>query len=410
MTTAASSGFTGVNLARLLTHREENEKQVDRSLILLKDSLRSRMSLQLMQMLARGLIFGMLVLLVWQLTDRNPEPLSLAGLLLLVALVLGWLEWLVSEQIARSAEQWLLRMSGFIRGISLLLYPLASVPMTVVSEANGELETTTRVTEAELKTLVDAGQQEGVLEKEERKMIYSVIALGDTLAREIMVPRIDVLALDVDTPLHKAVDALLKSGYSRIPVYEETIDHILGLLYAKDLLDAWRTDSQNTKIRKILRPAYFVPEAKKLDELLAEMQSRRVHMAIVVDEYGGVAGLVTLEDIVEEIVGEIRDEYDHSEEAFYQQVTAGEYVFSGRIPLDDFNELMDSNLPDDDADTLGGYIYSQIGRVPIGGESVQVENLLLTVEQVSKRRIRKIHAKYLPPSPQDGHEEVHAKQ
>jgi CBS domain containing-hemolysin-like protein len=264
------------------------------------------------------------------------------------------------------------------------------------------------VTEDEVKTLVDAGQEEGVFEQGERRMIYSVFELGDTLAREIMVPRIDMLVLDVTTPLLEAIDVLLQSGHSRVPVFEDTVDHTLGLLYAKDLLRISRQGDSLNSLRDLLRPAYFVPEAKKVDELLAEMQSRRIHMAIVVDEYGGVAGLVTLEDIVEEVVGEIRDEYDQEEEFPYQALADGEYVFLGRVGMDDFNEIMGSDLPTDDADTLGGYIYSQLGRVPIVGESVQQGNLLLTVELVSARRIRKVRARWLMPVTQDGKEEESA--
>jgi CBS domain containing-hemolysin-like protein len=154
-----------------------------------------------------------------------------------------------------------------------------------------------------------------------------------------------------------------------------------------------RLEGQNlSSLRSLLRPAYFVPEAKKVDELLREMQSRSVHMALVVDEYGGIAGLVTMEDIVEEIVGEIRDEYDQSEEQLYEQVGENEYIFHGRIDLDDFNSVIGSSLTKEVADTLGGFIYSQIGRVPVGGEKVEVENLVLTIEQVSGRRIRRVRA------------------
>jgi CBS domain containing-hemolysin-like protein len=190
---------------------------------------------------------------------------------------------------------------------------------------------------------------------------------------------------------------LLRSGYSRVPVFEESVDNTLGLLYAKDLLRAWREGEKLGFLRDLLRDAYFVPEAKKADELLAEMQTRRMHMAIVVDEYGGVAGLVTLEDIVEEILGEIQDEYDQGEEAPYQELTDGDgYMFQGRIDLDDFNDIMSSDLPSDEADTLGGYIYSRLGRVPTVGEKVHTGNLLLTVEQVSARRIRKVSARWTP--------------
>ncbi len=175
-------------------------------------------------------------------------------------------------------------------------------------------------------------------------MIHSIFELSETLAREIMVPRIDVLALDVHTPSDEAVDALLSSHFSRMPVYQDSVDNILGLLYAKDLLRVWREGNQTVSLHTLLRPAHFVPEAKKINELLEEMQIRRVHMAIIVDEYGGVAGLVTLEDIVEEILGEIQDEYDQGEELPYQPLGDGEYLFQGRIDLDDFNEVMSSNL------------------------------------------------------------------
>ena len=150
-----------------------------------------------------------------------------------------------------------------------------------------------------------------------------------------------------------------------------------------------------------MRPAYFVPEAKKVDELLAEMQKQRVHMAIIVDEYGGVAGMLTLEDIVEEIVGEIQDEYDQGEEAPYQKLADGSYLFQGHIDLDSFNEMMGSYLPSDEADTLGGYIYSQLGRTPVVGEKLLSENLLLTVEQVSTHRIRKVNARWVPSESQE---------
>jgi CBS domain containing-hemolysin-like protein len=167
-------------------------------------------------------------------------------------------------------------------------------------------------------------------------------------------------------------------------------------LYTKDLLKITREGGEERSLREVLRPAYFVPEAKKVDDLLAEMQSQRIHMAMVVDEYGGIAGLVTLEDIVEEIVGEIQDEYDQGEELPFQQVAEGEYIFQGKVDLDDFNEMMGSSLPAEEADTLGGFIYNRMGRVPAAQEAVQVEDLLLTVEQVSGRRIRKVRAKQLP--------------
>jgi CBS domain containing-hemolysin-like protein len=184
---------------------------------------------------------------------------------------------------------------------------------------------------------------------------------------------------------------VIESGHSRIPVYEEVIDNVVGLLYAKDLLRPM-LDGENEPVNKLLREAFFVPEAKKVDELLREMQARGVHIAVVVDEYGGMAGLVTLEDIVEEIVGEIRDEYDQSEELLYQQVSDDEIMFNGRIDIDDLNEVIDTHLTREIADTLGGYIYGQVGRVPTEGEQVILEGWMLVVEHVVGRRIRQVRA------------------
>jgi len=190
-----------------------------------------------------------------------------------------------------------------------------------------------------------------------------------------------------------SIRAFTQSGHSRVPVFDETIDNIIGLLYAKDLLQVDSSSHEITDIRPFLRKAYFIPESKNVDELLREMQAQGIHMAIVVDEYGGTAGVVTLEDIVEEIVGEIRDEYDQGEEHQVQRLSDDEYVFSGRVALDDVFDNLRVDLSGDMADTLGGFVYGQIGRVPLGGEQIKIDGWVLTVAQVSGRRIRKIVAK-----------------
>jgi CBS domain containing-hemolysin-like protein len=365
-------------------------------------------SLRFAQAILRFLMAGAVIILYTPaatLTTR--AALSVLAAMLITALVVFLLEWTVEMIISREPETWAIRLAPYAKALLFVTSPLLALPLAFSHETNGVHEGAGTVTEDELMSLVDAGQQEGVLEQGERKMIYSIFRLGDTLAREIMIPRIDLLALDVDTSPPEAVDALLKSGFSRVPIYEGTVDNILGLLYAKDLLRIWREGNQIDSLSQLLRPAYFVPEAKKVDELLAEMQSQRIHMAIVVDEYGGVAGLVTLEDIVEEIVGEILDEYDQVEEMPYQSVSEGEYVFQGRVDLDDFNEIMNTDLPDDEADTLGGFIYSQIGRVPTGGEHVFVDNIQLIVDQVTGRRIRKVRARRIQPPDKDGEYKSH---
>lgn len=262
--------------------------------------------------------------------------------------------------------------------------------------------------EEEIRTIVDAGEEEGIIEEDEREMIYSIFEFGDTLAREIMVPRIDVVAVEVNTPMLEALDTIMRAGHSRLPVYSDTMDNIEGLLYAKDLLPYLRDGKTDVPLPEVLRPAYFVPETKKVNELLEDLQQRKVHMAIVVDEYGGTAGIVTIEDILEEIVGEIQDEYD-SEEAAVQHLSPSEIIFNARFNVDDASKLLAINLPTEGGDTLGGLLYSELGRVPAVNDEVIIDGVKLTVLSVSGRRIKKIKATKLDESPagdkqSDGHE------
>ncbi|MBX3063063.1 MAG: hemolysin family protein [Anaerolineae bacterium] len=253
------------------------------------------------------------------------------------------------------------------------------------------------VTEEEIKTLVDAGSEEGVIEDEEKEMIYSIFQFGDKVAREIMVPRIDITALPADATTRIAIDMTLKAGHSRIPIYEETIDKVIGLIYAKDLLRAiGGGQSQDKMVREIMRPAYFVPESKRAGDLLEELQQRKIHMAIVIDEYGGTAGLVTIEDLLEEIVGDIQDEYDPEEEADFERISDDEYVFDAGINLNEVNEMMDVELPTDESDTLGGFVLSTLGKVPLAGETFKQDNLEIKVESITGRRIRKVRVTRLP--------------
>ncbi len=245
--------------------------------------------------------------------------------------------------------------------------------------------------EEEIRTMVDAGEEEGIIEEEEREMIYSIFEFGDTLTREIMVPRIDVIALDVNTRMLEALDVILAAGHSRIPVYADVIDDVVGVLYAKDLLTYLRDGQNDAPLTSIVRPAYFVPETKKVDDLLTDLQQRKVHMAVVVDEYGGTAGIVTIEDILEEIVGEIQDEYD-SEESFYEVTGPDEVVFDARTNLDDVDKLLNVELPHEGGDTLGGLIYAELGRVPVAQDSVDIDGVRLTVLSVVARRIKKVKA------------------
>lgn len=314
---------------------------------------------------------------------------------------------LVPEEIAAAhPERWAIRFVYLLRALEFLLWPSVRLAVWIGNRFAAPfgglpLSGTTLVTEEEIRTLVDAGEEEGVIEEEEKQMIYSIFELGDTIAREVMIPRIDIVAVDVDTSLEEVVRIILEAGHSRIPVYEGTVDSILGLVYAKDLLVYLQPDRPRPSLRDILRPAYFVPETKKVDDLLREMQRQRIHMAIVVDEYGGTAGLVTVEDILEEIVGEIQDEYD-TEEPFFEQVGEGEYVLDARTNLYDVNDMLKTDLPTEPTATVGGLIYNALGRVPVPGDVLRVGEWRIEVLSVSGRRIGKVRMVREQREPDEG--------
>ena len=340
-----------------------------------------------------------------------PAPVSHSAAIGLITLglalvVLTFGELIPKEVAAHNPEPFALWAVYPMRAVAFVASPLARVVVAVSRLLTGLSGETPPglpfITEEEIKTLVDAGEEGGVIEEDEKRMIYSIFEFGDTLAREVMVPRIDVVAIEVNSRLSEALDVAIQAGHSRIPVYEETIDNIIGMLYAKDLLRYWcqpapgKNNFDDLKLGDILRDVFYVPETKKVDELLQELQQRKVHIAVVVDEYGGTAGLVTIEDILEEIVGEIQDEYDTDEEAFVEVINPDEIIFNGRIGVDDVNQMLNIELPTDSGDTLGGLMYSRLGRVPAVGDKARIRDVELSVLAVAGRRIKKVKVTRLP--------------
>ncbi|MBI4497626.1 MAG: HlyC/CorC family transporter [Chloroflexi bacterium] len=238
------------------------------------------------------------------------------------------------------------------------------------------------------------------------QMLRGILKLDETTAREVMVPRVDIVAVDVDAPLDEVVSLIVARGYSRIPLYEGTLDKIVGIIYAKDLLHALRAETPPRDLRSLARPAYFIPETKRLGDLLREFRAGRVHLAIVVDEYGGTAGLVTIEDLLEEIVGEIEDEYDlpHQDEQV-ERLSDHEALVDARMSIDDFNEWFDLRLEAEDYHTVGGFVYTQLGRIPNVGDEVRVNGLVLAVISTVGRRIKRVRVERLAGTPaRNGHE------
>ncbi|CAN5817280.1 hemolysin family protein [soil metagenome] len=248
-----------------------------------------------------------------------------------------------------------------------------------------------RVTAEELMILVERGSEQGVIEAEEQQMIGAVLELGERRAHEVMVPRIDIKGLAQTATLDEIVETIIREGHSRIPIFDETIDNVIGILYAKDLLPYWARN-ETPDIPAILRTPLFVPESISIDDLLHNFQRRKVHIAIVLDEYGGTAGMVTIEDLIEEIVGEIQDEYD-VEEPMIEPISETEARIDGRASIDDLAEHFGIELDGADReqyDTVGGLVYHEVAGVPIVGDTIEVDGLTLTVESTDGRRVRKV--------------------
>jgi CBS domain containing-hemolysin-like protein len=328
------------------------------------------------------------------------EPVVLTGVVALI--VIGLIEGIPEAMGPRNPEHWALAVSPFIRVLRLvfwlpsrlldlpgvLLARLTPLPTALPDEDEQQ----------ELLRLVEMEESHGAIEEEERQMIRGVIKLVDTTAREIMVPRIDMAAVECASAMEDAQRIVVERGFSRIPLYEDKIDNIVGVIYAKDILKHLAAGTKPDSLKDLARPPYFIPETKKVDELLTELRQNKIHIAIVVDEYGGTAGLVTTEDILEEIVGEIEDEYD-MEESTIERVSDSEAILDARVGIDALNEMFDLDLANEEYDTVGGIVYTELGRVPAAGDEVQVDGICLHVLSVMGRRIKKVRVTKLEPAP-----------
>lgn len=276
-----------------------------------------------------------------------------------------------------------------VRGLTVLSKGI--IRRAFVPVFGGQVEPVyTAYTEEEIRQLLAVGEQIGELEAEERDMLDAAIEFADKVAREVMVPRTDMICLEETALIPEAVQVGVQSGYSRIPVCRGDLDHIVGILFIRDLVPLLAEGRLDIRVSALMRPAYFVPESKKIDELLRDMQGRRAHMAIIIDEYGGVSGLVTIEDILEEIVGEIRDEFDVAEEEPIRMVDENTAVVLGRASPDDVAQTFDTHLPEGDFDTIGGFVIDRLGRLPEVGDTVEYGSLILTVEEVSEQRVQRV--------------------
>ncbi len=312
------------------------------------------------------------------------------GVMTLLVLVFG--EITPKSLAIEKSEKISLKVAKILLVITIILGPIVKLLMFFtnffIKMLGGKINSKQPfITEEELKTIVSVSHEEGVLESEEKDMIYNVVEFGDYNAEEVMIPRIDMVAVDEKCLLDEIIEIFKKEQFSRIPVYEGTIDNIIGILNIKDLIFLDKND--NFDINKYIRKPYFTYEFKLITELFSEMRSKRVHMAIVLDEYGGTAGIITIEDLVEEIVGDIRDEYEGREHEI-EFISENEFIVYGSTKLDDVNEILGIDIQSEDFDSLGGFILGELGRLPDKGETIQYSSIKFIVEKVDKNRIEEI--------------------
>lgn len=342
-------------------------------------SLVTEMSLRLLKgsnsMLISTVVMTVLVLVFGEITPKSFASQNQIAVAKLVSKPLGLLATLMKP-------------------VVFILNKVTAIPIKLLG---GEARSEVLVTEDDIRSLVDVGEEEGILRYQEKEMIQNIFEIDDLEAAEVMVPRIDIVALPKETTLREIVESSIDFGFSRIPVYEDSIDNIVGILYVKDLLPLALGkcgENQDMQIAEIMREAYYVPETKKVNVLLKELQIKQIHMAIVLDEYGGTEGLVTIEDILEEIVGEIFDEYD-SEIKLIKKIDEGKYIIQADVSLEEINDIFGKHLPEEDFDSFGGYIFSTLGRIPERGDIVRFEDLSMRVLRMENRRVDKVEIRVL---------------
>jgi putative hemolysin len=321
--------------------------------------------------------------------------LQVVGAIVLSVVVLIFCEIAPKSLALRFNERFALTLARPVQVLTVGLRPLvggltAMSRLLVSAATRGNGVRGPFVTEEELKMLVYVGEQEGVVEQEEADMIQGILEMTDKSVREVMVPRVDVVSVEATRTVADVIKVIIEYGYSRIPLYEENIDNIVGVVYAKDLLRHGLRSDDARPVRDLAREPYFTPDSKHVGELLREMKQRKVHIAIVVDEHGGTAGIVTLEDLIEEIVGPIRDEYDVRETEEIQLISDHEVLVDARFPIDDLKELLDLDLGDVEADTVGGLMYERLGEIPRPGATLQVDAATFTVVAVRRQRIQSV--------------------
>lgn len=285
-------------------------------------------------------------------------------------------------------EKWILLIGGYIFYLPAALVEKTTLLSQKIVRSNSKVQRLTHAEET-IRSIIDAGEKDGVFLSDEGEMLQSIIDLSETIVREVMTPRIDLQAIEIQSTIDDLVQKVVDTGYSKIPVYKEKVDDVLGVLYAKDVLPYWKKNGHQVTLEELKRDVTFVPETKKISILLREFQHEKKHMAIVVDEFGGVAGLVTIEDLLEEIVGEIHDEYDEESETI-RSLSSSSWEVAARIDLDELSEEIDVEFPEANYETLGGFLFHLFERIPTPGETQDYKNVVFKITKANERRIETV--------------------
>ena len=407
---SAETAFLSTNKIRLRNLQEDGEKKAGLVLDLLENQNRLISTL----LVGNNIVnISSSALATKMATDYFGDAgVGIAtGIMTLLVLVFG--EVVPKNLAAAHAEGWAMFVAPFIKRVSVILTPLVflltKLSDTVVRFSKKNEEEDPTITEDEFKILVNVGQEEGVFDESETEMINSIMEFDETYVKAIMVPRIDIVAVDVDDSINDALRLIIDGGHSRIPAYEESIDNIVGILYAKDIFEHLNANFDELKVKELIRDAYYIPETKKVSDLLNELRLKKVHMAIILDEYGGTNGLVTIEDLIEEIIGDIQDEYDVEEDLIVMH-SDNQLVADARAPIGDVEEAFDMELDeeileDSEADTIGGLAFEHLGGIPEVNDEVTVGRFLIRIVNVSGRRITKVEVTLLPPEEEEDDED-----
>jgi len=402
---ASETAMMRVSRIRVRYLAEKKERNAEKLERLIKDPDRFLPPLLLM-VLTVQLTAASLATWVTTRLSHNAGVGVAVGTAVITAMMFIFGELIPKAAASHDSEKIALRVSRPIAFLSILLRPVAILFELVAAgflklfgkeKLNGEMIVRD---EGEILTMVTAAEEHDVIEEEEKEMIHSVFEFGDTVVREVMVPRPDMITLPADATMEDAIGLTMEHGFSRIPVYKENLDDIVGVLYAKDLIKRLNKAEPGQRVGKMVRQAYFIPETKRLGELLRELQKLKVHMAIVVDEYGTVVGLVTIEDLLEEIVGEIFDEFDH-EVKLVEQVAQKRFKVDARVNMDDLKELLGFELPHEEVDTVGGLVFKVMGKVPVPGEAFVYNGVAFKVEKVRNNRISKVMMEIIGENPEE---------